>query len=393
MIAAENIDFADIAFPKREHSTLRDLRDFYLKNNLRELLSLFAKPSPILKDSNPSVWDILRVALRKNSPALLQILFSPAISIPLRCYSLKNKESSLAKKIERAFHQITPNLLHEMSTARLLPNSGAKWIGNDDLFSHGLGLKSKLQGKTKEWFFENGDSKYIPLKKTSVPLRGPIQLALSDSNPIAKLETHPEKSGNIFSLGGRSVESWRKSLVSALDWIADFWPTLFEEMEILLQRVVPVGFSKTKHLSASYREAIGTIYMTLHPNPLTMSEALIHEFQHNKLNLASYADSFLENAFSPLYSSPVRPDPRPLWGVLLAAHAFLPVAVFYRKIRAAKNLKSTHSYLDKKIVKIDAQNREAMDTLRTHARWTTTGRSLMSALEEIEHLHSKDIVP
>lgn len=390
MIAAENIDFADIAFPKREHSTLRDLRDFYLKNNLRELLSLFAKPSPLLKDSNPRVLDLLCTALRKSSPALLQILFSPTISIPLRCYSLKNKESALAKKIERAFHQITPNLLHEMATARLLPDSGAKWTGNDDLFSHERRPKSQLQGKTKECFFENGARTYIPFKRTSAPLRGPIQLALSDSNPIAELETHPEKSGNIFSLGGRSVKSWRKSLVLALDWIEDFWPALFGEMEILLQRVVPVGFSKTKHFSASYREAIGTIYMTLHPNPLTMSEALIHEFQHNKMNLASYHDPFLENAFYPLYPSPVRPDPRPLWGVLLAAHAFLAVADFYRKIRDAGHPASKHLSFHKKMIAIDAQNREAMETLRTHARWTAAGRSLMDALEKTEHLHKMD---
>ena len=41
---------------------------------------------------------------------------------------------------------------------------------------------------------------------------------------------------------------------------------------------VPVGWDEQRHLSASYQEAIGTVYLSLHPNPLTLAEALIHEF-------------------------------------------------------------------------------------------------------------------
>src|SRR6185503_4671918 len=85
-------------------------------------------------------------------------------------------------------------------------------------------------------------------------------------------------------------------------------------------------------LSASYQEAIGTIYMTLHPSLMTMAEAVIHEFSHNKINALFELDDVLENAWAPLYTSPVRPDPRPLHGVLLAVHAFLPVARLYERM-------------------------------------------------------------
>ena len=47
---------------------------------------------------------------------------------------------------------------------------------------------------------------------------------------------------------------------------------------------VPLG-DLQKHLSASYREAIGTIYVTLHPNVMTMAEALVHDFGHARVNL------------------------------------------------------------------------------------------------------------
>src|SRR6185436_4142373 len=90
-----------------------------------------------------------------------------------------------------------------------------------------------------------------------------------------------------------------------------------------------------KHLSASYQEAIGTIYLTLHPNLMTMAEAVIHEFSHNKLNALFELDELLENAYWPLYTSPVRPDPRPLHGVVLAVHAFQPVARLYERMTDA----------------------------------------------------------
>ena len=42
-------------------------------------------------------------------------------------------------------------------------------------------------------------------------------------------------------------------------------------MDLFLHQVVPVGWDPERHLSASYQEAIGTIYLSLHPSPMTMT--------------------------------------------------------------------------------------------------------------------------
>ena len=63
-------------------------------------------------------------------------------------------------------------------------------------------------------------------------------------------------------------------------------------------RVVPVGFHAEQHLSASYREAPGLVYLTLHPSPLTLAEAIIHETQHVKLNALSWLDPISHNGHS-----------------------------------------------------------------------------------------------
>jgi HEXXH motif-containing protein len=211
--------------------------------------------------------------------------------------------------------------------------------------------------------------------------------ATVDQNPIAAFEAHPNKSGNAVDLGDRPEAEWVDALEEAFTLVATFLPETFAEMRLALHEVVPVGYDAVRHLSASYREAIGTMYLTLHPNVMTMTEAVVHEFQHNKMNVASYDVEFLENAFHPLYPSPVRPDPRPLWGILLAVHAFLPVAELYRRMRDAQHPMAAQSGFETRLSEIDLKNHEGMEMLRAHARFTPPGAALFGDLEALERRH------
>ncbi len=169
--------------------------------------------------------------------------------------------------------------------------------------------------------------------------------------------------------------------------IEEFLPAESSEMKAMLGQTVPVGYDDHRHLSASYREAIGTIYLTLHPNVMTMTEAVIHEFQHNKFNAAAYGFEFMTNAFQPLFKSPVRPDPRPLWGIMLAVHAFLPVAELYRRMRDAGHELAANPEFDRRMSEIDMKNHEGMEMLRANADFTPAGRALFDDLERLERRH------
>jgi HEXXH motif-containing protein len=205
---------------------------------------------------------------------------------------------------------------------------------------------------------------------------GETVLALADNNPLALVEAHPDKEGNAIDLGGRPLDEWLGALRAAFALVGEHLPEVRGEMGHYVQAIVPVGFFEDKHLSASYREAIGTLYLSLHPNPMTMVEALIHEFQHNKLNALHEVGEVLENAYEPLYPSPVRPDPRPLHGVLLAVHAFVPVARLYeRMLERGDTRASEHRFRD--VVRI---NREGTAVLRQHARATPLGAGLLAEL-------------
>jgi len=158
-------------------------------------------------------------------------------------------------------------------------------------------------------------------------------------------------------------------------------PDLGREIKLLIQQVVPVGFDEEKHLSASYQEAIGTIYMTLHPSLMTMTEALIHEFSHNKINALFEVDPLLENAFSPLYTSPLRPDPRPLHGVLLAVHAFLPVARLYERMIDEGHPFAKNAAFVERFERVKQINAEGASVVLENGRATEVGQGLLQEIE------------
>jgi HEXXH motif-containing protein len=219
-----------------------------------------------------------------------------------------------------------------------------------------------------------------------------LHLALADNNPLQMYEAHPDKFGNAIDLGGRTDDAWCDTLREALELISEHLPTIRAEIDLLLHLVVPVGHDDHKHLSASYQEAIGTIYLTLHPNLMTMTEAVIHEFSHNKLNALVELDPLLENAFWPLYASPVRPDPRPLHGVLLAVHAFQPVARLYERMTAAGHPRAQSPDFQRRFAQIRRINHAGADVVLSNGRPTAIGRTLLEEIRRWDvHYGAQDL--
>jgi len=221
------------------------------------------------------------------------------------------------------------------------------------------------------------DAAFVPLEGSAV------RLALVDDNPLAALEAHPDKAGNALDLGGQPITRWAEALEGALALVGTHLPAFRGEIEAVLQQVVPVGHDEERHLSASVQEAIGTIYLSLHPNPMTMAEAVIHEVSHNKLAALLELDPVLHNDRAEAYASPVRPDPRPLHGVLLAVHAFLPVAALYAAMIEAGVPGSDHPSFLRRHAAIVAGNHEGAEVLRAHARPTALGAQLLAEIDAL----------
>lgn len=321
-----------------------------------------------------NVRDALGEILRRDPGAFLGALAVPTVGAPLAAGDLLSA---------------LPHLLLDLARRRLLPETGVFWSAPvSRLTSPFLAADRHFSPPLVGVLFESGVASLRPPEEwhlgpeptpTCWPLAHGGWLFGADTNPLASIEAHPDKVGNALSFGDAPVEAWLASINTARARIERYAPELAAEHATILAGIVPVGTPGEVSLSASYQEAIGLVYLSLNANSLTMTEAIVHEVQHSKVNLLAWSDTIIENS-GELYPSPVRPDPRPLWGVLLAVHAFLPVARIHRAMIAADDPEAD----PRRYAEVCRVNHDGMTVLRSHARPTAFGAAIIEGMNQLE---------
>ena len=323
----------------------------------------------LLTTAPPSLAAPLEHMLRQDPEPLLDAIGSPDV---LPCL--------LAGDVGGAI----PNLIASMPAA----SESLLWSGRIDRIA-GVAIDPPARriariGTRVEIERESGAVEPVPAAQTTFAITPAVHLSITDSNPLQSLEDHPDKSGNTIDLGRRSIEEWIGGLRGAFELIRTALPEWYEELDVSLQRLIPVGYEPERHLSASYREAPGIAYLTLHPDPLTLAEAIIHETQHTKLNLLRWLDEVLVNGETCWTSSPVRPDLRPLIGVLMAVHAFVPVAALHQRLaELGHDIASTSRFSDRRAAVL-ASNSRGFAILDGQAQPTPAGRRVLDDLHALQ---------
>jgi HEXXH motif-containing protein len=396
----------DLTLPGPGSTTARRLLGAYLRRVLDDLLRLPVGRfrSQVFDDFADARAIIERLLRERRTGPVFAMLRRPTHSTLIRCLHVELWGQGDVAKLDRWLAELTALLGFELAQSGALPPDGLRLRERPArLLSIAANLSLALQPRWRLGFKPGklvleSDAERVDLEIAALTdgaaeppegvvvehpyhrLGNGILLACADNNPLAAIEAHPDKSGNQLDLGSLPVAGWTRALDDALALIEAHLPELFAELSLVMQTLVPVGHDPEQHLSASYAEAIGTAYLSLHPDPITMAEALIHEFSHNKLNALWALDGVLENAFSPLFASPVRPDPRPLHGVLLAVHAFVPVARLYEKMLEARHPLSQTEAFQQRLRRIANGNHEGTSTLQAHARPTASGAALLEEL-------------
>ncbi|MBK7824307.1 HEXXH motif-containing putative peptide modification protein [Nannocystis sp.] len=367
----------DLTIPGPGSTTARALVSSGLRRMLAELPGIAAGPA--LRGGHAGVLRALREALASAPGAVWSALRRPTVGTLIRCLRagpradwLVELDATLA--VELAVAGALTRVVVVQAPPRVV------CVGLRRSFSLTPGVLRCVAGEVVHRDAARRETVLVAGRAVAgvpshVEIAGGLLLTLVDNNPLAQIEAHPDKQGNAIDLGGQAIGRWLAALREARAIVVGELPALADEIEVVLQQVVPVGYDEMRHLSASYQEAIGTVYMSLHPQPLTLAEALIHEFSHNKLHALLEQGPLLENAWAPLFASPVRPDPRPLHGVLLAVHAFLPVARMYESLVVGR------PELQRRFSEVVAGNREAAATLRAHARPTALGAPLLAEID------------
>lgn len=115
----------------------------------------------------------------------------------------------------------------------------------------------------------------------------------------------------------RTIASGQRFLGPTLDWLT-----------AVTSVVVPQRARDGRWRSGSQVDLPGAVYTDLLAG-MQILEGLVHESAHLHLFVAEAAEPLVQPGHNGRYPSPLRPDLRPLRGVLLAYHALAYICAFY----------------------------------------------------------------
>ncbi|MCU7827350.1 aKG-HExxH-type peptide beta-hydroxylase [Kitasatospora sp. DSM 101779] len=172
----------------------------------------------------------------------------------------------------------------------------------------------------------------------------------------------------------RSLELGRQALRSA-------WPEAWSEHNTLVEYLV---FVEGPVRSATLQSTFGAIYAEVQEagDPLRMFELLLHESAHHALSLREQFTRFIDNPDA-VGTHALRPDPRPLRGVLHAAFVMWRIAEGlerYQRTHQAGGPLDGCPVEERRVFALESLQ-SALALLDESAQWTEDGQLLRAALK------------
>jgi HEXXH motif-containing protein len=215
-----------------------------------------------------------------------------------------------------------------------------------------------------------------PIRRVRFGADGPAELQLDDVSPYRRLYGY--RPGD--RLSPAEVRRWRELVAEAALVLGERHPRWAYAVREVLSVLVPLAArGATSGLSATARDSIGAVALTMPSDGRQLALTLVHELQHNYVNLLHNIGPLFGPDDADRYYSPWRDDARPLAGVLHGATAFAGVAHFWRRERAAGG-----RYAELEFALAVRQLRVAVRTLTgAPAGLTAAGRALTSSIAEL----------
>jgi len=247
-----------------------------------------------------------------------------------------------------------------------------------------VNLKREIDIFLLEWIKSNN----LTLNKWEKIAWTNIRLSLYDNNPLNMQEAHPDHKSNwgVLWFWDASEKDWLNIYNKTFNLlkILDEW--IYDELNQIIKKIVPLGTSKWLHNSASYKECIGHLYMwfTIDSSrpEINNLEAIIHESSHNKLNLIMQFDPVVLNTKEEKYYSAIRPDARHIHWVFLWYHAFAPTMYMLMKAYKQWMLWNDIHWLEK-IVLYYIKTKFLQKVIKKYAKLTDLGKEIS---EEIDYV-------
>jgi HEXXH motif-containing protein len=126
---------------------------------------------------------------------------------------------------------------------------------------------------------------------------------------------------------------WKSCVRDAWRILTAHHPHVAQEIAAGISVLTPIRGPAHGQDSASSRETFGTIALSEPPNGLALAVTFAHEVQHAKLTALTDMIDLTRPDDGQRYYAPWRDDPRPAYGLLQGAYAYLGVAEFWRRQR------------------------------------------------------------
>lgn len=121
---------------------------------------------------------------------------------------------------------------------------------------------------------------------------------------------------------------------------------------------------------------------------LAVLEAILHEYNHNKINLIMQTEKLILSDMREQYYSPYRPDPRHIHGIYLGVHALAGAYWVILQAHRSGVLQLSTGWQEKAVL-FTLKNGLSFQVLDRYAELTPLGREF---LEEMRNVHNECLV-
>jgi HEXXH motif-containing protein len=217
----------------------------------------------------------------------------------------------------------------------------------------------------------------------------PWDVLLVTDDPYLDRYTLPMAAG----LSDHELRRWRQVVQAAWDVLVRHHGWAAEPIATGASVIVPLTpHSATDLISATSPAAFGAVATSWPPDPVTMAETLVHEFQHVKLCGLLDMVPLTESGEQKVYA-PWRQDPRPAGGLLQGIYAHLGIVRFWQSQRQVETDPDSILRAHVQFARWRTATGDAIDTLLQTSCLTPEGVRFTSLLRDQERALSDEPVP
>lgn len=183
-------------------------------------------------------------------------------------------------------------------------------------------------------------------------------------------------SGTHFRVLPEASPEQIQQIAAALGLLRELWPEAHAELAQSVQQLTLFEDDTLKSFADFRRH--GSIFMRVDflKDSVLLADFLFHESTHVRLNTVLSVRPMFLNPNNALYSTPLRRDPRPMFG---AFHQMLVVCRVHEFYRRLARLRSGYA---EKVEEMRAKLQSGWEVVRQHAQLTESGEALVRSIEQ-----------